>query len=89
MEQRKKPLEEREQLKRECTERLRIHMNALNRLNGLLPKFQDAPDGAEMATFTLTTEYISEYENADNEEREASAKYREALEKLFEMNAKV
>ena len=79
MEQREKLLEEREQLKTEYNKRHKIWMDAFNKRNGLLPKFHDAPDGVEMATLILTTEYLSEYDNAEQEEREASAKLRENL----------
>ena len=89
MEQREKLLEERERLKTEHTKRLKIWMDAFNKRNDLLPKFHDAPGGVEMATFTLTPEYLSEYDNAEKEEREASAKLRETLEKIWEINTKL
>ncbi len=88
MEQRKKLLEERERLKKEYTERLKIQVGAFNKRNDLLPKFHDTPDGV-MATFTLTTEFLAEYDKADKEEREASAKLRETLEKIWEINTKL
>jgi len=68
MEQRKKLLEEREQLKKEYTKRLKIQVDAFNKRNDLLPKFRDTPDGV-MATFTLTTEFLAEYDKADKEDR--------------------
>ena len=88
MEQRKKLLEEQEQLKKEYTKRLKTQVDAFNKRNDLLPKFHDTPDGV-MATFTLTTEFFfAEYDKADKEEREASAKLRETLEKIWEINTK-
>ena len=89
MEQREKLLEEREQLKTEYNKRYKIWMDAFNKRNDLLPKFHGAPGGVEMATSILTTEYLSEYDNAEKEEREASAKLRETLEKIWEINAKL
>ena len=50
-------------------------MGAFNKRNDLLPKFPDALGGVEMATLILTTEYLSEYNDAEKEEREASAKF--------------
>ena len=88
MEQRKKLLTEREQLKKEYTKRLKIQVDAFNKRNDLLPKFRDTPDGV-MATFTLTTEFLAEYDKADKEEREASAKLRETLEKIWKLNTKL
>ena len=88
MEQRKKLLEEREQLKREYTKRLKIQMDAFNKRNDLLPEFHDTPDGV-MATFVFTTEYLAEYDKADKEEREASLQLRETLEKIWEINTKL
>ncbi len=88
MEQRKKLLEEREQLQKEYTKRLKIQMDAFNKRNDLLPKFRDTPDGV-MATLTLETEFLAEYDRADREEREASAKLRETLEKIWEINTKL
>lgn len=89
MEQREKLLEEREQLKTEYNKRHKIWMDAFNKHNALLPNFQDSSLGMEMAKITLTTEYLSEYDNAEKEEREASAKLRETLEKIWEINAKL
>jgi len=88
MEQRKKLLEEREQLKKEYTKRLKIQVDAFNKRNDLLPKFRDTPNGV-MATFTLTTELLAEYDKADKEEREASTKLRETLEKIWKINTKL
>jgi hypothetical protein len=42
-----------------------------------------------MATFIVTEESLSEYDNADKEEKEASARLREILEKIWEINAKL
>ena len=89
MEQRERLLEEREQLKTEYNKRHKIWMDAFNKKNDLLPKFHDAPGGGQMATLILTKEYLSEYDNADKEEREASAKLRETLEKIWGINAKL
>jgi hypothetical protein len=89
MERRKKLLEEREQLKAEYNKRHKIWMVAFNKKNALLPEFHDAPGGGQMATLIVTEEYLSEYDNADKEEREASAKLRETLEKIWEINAKL
>ena len=89
MEERKKLLEEREQLKTEYNKRLKIWMDAFNKRNDLLPKFHDAPGGVEMATLILTTEYLAKYDHAEKEEREASAKLRETLEKIWGINAKL
>ena len=58
MEQRKKLLEEREQLKKEYTKQLKMQIDAFNKRNDLLPKFRDTPDGV-MATLTLTTEFLA------------------------------
>ena len=89
MEQRNKLLEEeRELLKREYTKWLKIQVDAFNKRNDLLPKFRDTPDGV-MAEFVLTTGYLAEYDKADKEEREASARLRETLEKILEINAKL
>lgn len=88
MEHRRKLQEELDQLNKEYTKQLRIQVDAFNRRNGLLPKFRDTPDGA-MATLTLTTEFLAEYDKADKEEREASAKLRETLEKIWEINTKL
>ena len=89
MGQREKLLEEREQLKTEHTKRLNIWMDAFNKRNDFLPKFHDAPGGVEMAELTLTPEYLSEYDKAEEEEREASAKLRETREKILEINTKL
>ena len=89
MEQRKKLLEERERLKTECTKRLKIWMDAFKKQADLLPKFRDAPGGVQMATLTLTLEYLSEYEDAEKEERKAFTKYREVLDKILEINTKL
>ena len=89
MEEKKKLVEEREQLKTECTKRLIIWMDAFNKRNDLLPKFHDEPGGVKMATFTFTQEYLSKYDDAEKEEREASAKYRETLGKILEINTKL
>ena len=88
MEQSKKLLEEQEQLKKEYTKWLNMQVDAFNKWNDLLPKFRDTPDGV-MATFTLTTEFLAEYDKADKEEREASAKLRGTLEKIWEINTKL
>jgi len=64
-------------------------MNAFNKRNDLLPKFHDAPGGVRKATSTLTPEYLSEYDNAEKEEREASAKLRETWGKIVEINTKL
>ena len=88
MAQRNKLLEERERLKKEYTKRLKIQMDAFKKRDDLLPKFHDTPDGV-MAEFVLTTEYLAEYDKADKEEREASARLRETLEKLWEINTKL
>ena len=88
MEQRKKLLEEREQLKKEYTKQLKIQMDAFDKRNSLLPKFRHTPNGV-MATLTLTTEFLAEYDKVDKEEREASAKLRETLEKIWEINTKL
>lgn len=82
MEQREKLLEEREQFKTEYNKQHKIWMSAFNKKNDLLPKFHDVPGGGQMAEFILTTEYLSEYDNAEKEEREASAKLRQTLEKI-------
>ena len=66
-------MEQREKLKTEYNKRHKIWMDAFNKRNDLLPKFHDAL-GVKMATLILTTEYLSEYDNAEKEEREASAK---------------
>ena len=89
MEQREKLLEEREHLKREYTKRLEIWMDAFHKRDELLPKSHDPPGGVEMATFTLTRENLAEYDNAEKEEREASAKLREALERMWEINTRL
>ena len=89
MEQREKLLEERERLKTECTKRLKIWMDAFNKRRDLLPKFHDAPGGVKMATFTPTQEYLSEYDDAEKEKREAFAKYREVWGKILEINTKL
>jgi hypothetical protein len=89
MEQRVKLLEEREQLNKEYTKLLKIQMDAFNKRNNLLPKFHVEPDGTEMATFIPTLESLSEYDKAEKEEREASAKLRELLQKIWAINAKL
>jgi hypothetical protein len=89
MGQREKLLQEREYLKREYTKRLKIQMDAFNKRNDLLPRFHEEPDGVQMAEFILTTEYLSEYDKAEKEERKASAKLRETLEKIWEINRKL
>jgi hypothetical protein len=53
-----------------------------------LTKFYDTPNGV-MATFTPTMESLAEYDKADKAEREASAKLRETLEKIWEINARL
>ena len=88
MEQRKRLLEEQKQLKKEYAKQLKTQVDAFNKRNDLLPRFRDTPDGV-MATFTLTTELLAEYDKADKEEREASTKLREILEKIWEINAKL
>jgi len=88
MEQRKKLLAEREQIKREFTKQLKIQVDAFNTRNELLSKFCDTPDGV-MVTFTLTTELLAEYDKSDRQEREASTKLREILEKIWEINTKL
>jgi hypothetical protein len=87
MEQREKLLEEREQLKKEYDKRHKIWMEAFNKKNDLLPKFHDAPFGVKMAELTPTTESLVEYDKAEKEEREASAKAREILGRILEINA--
>jgi hypothetical protein len=87
MEQREKLLEEREKLKTEYTKRHKVWMDAFNKRNDLLPKFHDAPFGTQMAELTVTIESLAEYEKADKEEREASAKAREILARILEINA--
>ncbi|HEY55030.1 MAG TPA: hypothetical protein G4N91_01950 [Dehalococcoidia bacterium] len=87
MEQREKLLEEREKLKTEYTKRHKTWMDAFNKRNDLLPKFHDAPFGVKMAELTPTTESLVEYDKADKEEREASAKARETLARILEINA--
>ncbi|MBI4180501.1 MAG: hypothetical protein HY528_01055 [Chloroflexi bacterium] len=89
MEQRGRLLEEREQLKTECTKRLKIWMDAFNKRNDLFPKFHDSPDGVKMATLTFTQEYLSKYDDAEKKEMEASAKYRETFGKILEINTKL
>jgi hypothetical protein len=89
MERREKLLEEREQLKTEYTKRHKTWMDAFNKKNDLLPKFHDAPGGGQMATLIVTEESLSEYDNADREEKEASARLREILKKIWEINAKL
>ncbi len=42
-----------------------------------------------MAMFTLTPEYPSECNSAEKEEREASAKLRETLGEIWEINTKL
>ena len=87
MEQREKLLEERGQLKKEYDKRHKRWMEAFNKKNDLLPKFHDAPFGVKMAELTLTTEALVEYDKAEKEEREASAKAREILARILEINA--
>lgn len=89
MGQREKLLEEREQLKTEYTKRLKIWMDAFNKRNDLLPKLHDASGNVKMAKLILTPEYLSEYDNAEKEEREASAKLRATWEKIPEINTKL
>ena len=89
MEQREKLLEEREQLKTEHAKRLKIWMDAFEKRNDLLHKFHNAPGGVEIAELTLTPEYISEYNKAEEEEREASAKLKETRDKILEINTKL
>ena len=62
-------------------------MDAFNKKNDLLPRFHDAPGGGQMATLIVTEESLSEYDNADKEEREASARAREILVRILEINA--
>jgi len=89
MEHKEQLLEERERLKTEYNKQHKIWMDAFNKQNDLLPKFHEEPDGVQMAEFTVTLEYLSEYDNADREEREASAKLREILQEIWEINAKL
>ncbi|MDO8687224.1 MAG: hypothetical protein Q7K41_01410 [Dehalococcoidales bacterium] len=87
MEQRKKLLEEREQLKKEHAKRTKIWMDAFNKRDDLLPKLRDTPGGV-IATLVLTTRY-AEYDKAAEEEREAFTKLRETEEKIGEINTKL
>ena len=89
MERRERLLEEREQLKTEYNKRHQVWMAAFNKRNDLLPKFHDAPFGVQMAELIPTPESLAEYDKAENEEREASAKLRETLEKIGEVNTKL
>ena len=89
MEQRKKLLEQRELLKAEYDRRHKIWMDAFNKRNDLLPKFHTESEGTKMASLTLTTEYLSEYDSAEKKEIEASARVRETLAKILEINAKL
>jgi hypothetical protein len=88
MAQRDKMFEERERIEKEYTKRLNIHMAAFKKRDDLLPKFHDTPNGV-MAELVLTPEYLDEYDKADKEEREASIKLRETLERLWEINKKL
>jgi hypothetical protein len=89
MERKEKLLEERELFNTEYTKLLKIQTDAFNKRNNLLPKFHAEPDGVEMATFIPTLESLSEYDKAEKEEREASAKLRELLQKIWAINAQL